>query len=122
MAFQVRCPSCSKLYAAEERMIGRKMRCKACASVFAIESPSGEPSLSAASVVGVEYPSVSSSDLTGTRRAEPVPPPPRSEEDEAPLAEEKPFLKPSVPQDFPGAVVVEAWLPLGLGLISAVWV
>src|SRR5215831_11981430 len=106
MAFQIRCPACSKLYAAEERMIGRKMRCKACASVFAIESPSQEPSLSAASMAGAESHTLSASDLTGTRRAEQVPPmpPPSSEEDETPMAEEKPLRKPSIPQDFPGAL------------------
>jgi hypothetical protein len=105
-------------------MIGRKMRCKACASVFAIEAPTQEPSLSASSVAGVESQILSASDLTGTRRAEPVPPapPPAPEEDDAPMAEEKPLRKPSIPQDFPGALVVEAWLPLGLGVISAGWV
>src|SRR5690348_9180829 len=115
MAFQIRCPACSKLYAAEERMVGKKMRCKACGSVFAIEAPTQEPSLSAASIAGLDSHHVSASDLTGTRRAEPVPPPmpAPSQDDDAPLAEEKPFLKPSVPQDFPGALVVEAWLPLG---------
>ena len=122
MAFQVRCPACSKLYAAEERMIGRKMRCKACGSVFAIEAPAQEPSLSA-SMSGAESHTLSASDLTGTRRAEQVPPmPPPSSEDEAPMAEEKPLRKPSIPQDFPGALVVEAWLPLGLGVIAAGWV
>ena len=94
--------------------------------MFSIETPVGEPSLSAASITGIEHHPVSASDLTGTRRAEPVPrpfPPPREvEEDDEPLVQEKPFLRPSVPQDFPGALVVEAWLPLGLGVIAAVWV
>ena len=124
MAFQIRCPSCGKLYAAEERMVGRKMRCKSCGSVFAIEAASDEPSLSAASIVGVESHTLGPSDLTGTRRAIDVPSPSQRppDVDEAPLAEEKPFLRPSVPQGFPMSHVVEAWLPLVLGLISAVWV
>jgi hypothetical protein len=105
-------------------MVGKKMRCKACASVFAIEAPTQEPSLSAASVVGADSHVLGASDLTGTRRAQHVPPPqpPSSQEDEAPVVEENRFFKPTFPQDFPGAAAVEAWVPLGLGLISAVWV
>src|SRR6185437_11210780 len=109
MAFQIRCPSCNKLYAAEERMMGKRMRCKACASVFTITAPAEEPSLSAATMPGADPFALSQSDLTGTRKHEP--PPPQRIEPGSPMADdasygqpevaENPFLRPSIPQDFP---------------------
>ena len=114
MAFQIRCTSCQKLYAAEPRMIGKRIRCKQCGSVFMIEAPVEEPSL-AASMAGADAHQLNPSDLTGTRRAEPAPPPPSArdtrnpfgggDDDDAP-APESPLLRPSIPQDFPMSQVI----------------
>jgi predicted Zn finger-like uncharacterized protein len=130
MAFQIRCPSCKKLYAADERMAGKKIRCRNCNTVFAVEIPVNEPAMVPPSASGAgmrahrlddSIHQVESSDLTGTHRAMDAPPePPDGQEDLFP-APEKPLLKPSLPQQFPGSIVIEAWLPLALTLISAVW-
>lgn len=122
MAFQIRCTSCQKLYAAEPRLIGKRIRCKQCGSVFTVEAPAEEPSL-AASMAGIDAHHLNQSDLTGTRKAEPPPTRdvrPPDDDDTAP-APESPLLRPSIPQDFPMSQAVEAWLPLGLGLVAAVW-
>jgi hypothetical protein len=136
MAFQIRCPSCNKLYAADERMVGKKIRCRNCNNVFAVQVPTDEPATvpaptpgAAASGAGMRahrledsIHRVESSDLTGTHRAMDAPEPSDQEKDEllAPGAA-KPLLKPSLPHQFPGSLIIEAWLPLGLALISAVW-
>jgi hypothetical protein len=133
MAFQIRCPSCSKLYAADNRMVGKKIRCRNCNTVFAVEAPIDEPVTAPVGAAGASGAAMrahriddrahhlEASDLTGTHRAMETPAEPPEQDDAFPPVSEKPVLKPSLPQQFPGSVVIEAWLPLALSLIAAVW-
>src|SRR5579859_5736423 len=36
MSFNVRCPECQKRYAADERMVGKRIRCRQCGTVFPV--------------------------------------------------------------------------------------
>ena len=121
MAFEVRCPECNKLYAAEWRMVGKKIRCRQCTNVFVVTAPPGAvPEQVTTLSHGAETDRLQSSDMTGTSKAVVVPPPTATE----PYAEAPPTipsLRPSIPQEFPGSLILEAWLPLGLVLVAAVW-
>src|SRR6185312_9571414 len=135
MAFEVRCPNCNKLYAAEWRLVGKRIRCRGCQHVFQIGAPADAP-VHAAAAEGAEGEAgdagdaplspeashVGSSDLQKTREGVVVPPSKDGNAYEEAGASLSAMLRPSVPQQFPGSAIVEAWLPLGLGLISAVWV
>ena len=111
-------------------MAGKKIRCRNCNTVFAVEVPADEPVTVPASASGAGMRAhrvddnahhLEASDLTGTHRAMDVPPESPDQQEESFGKSDKPLLKPSLPQQFPGSLVIEAWLPLALVLISGVW-
>jgi hypothetical protein len=140
MSFEVNCPGCQKSYTAEARMVGRKIRCRQCSRVFVVQS--SEAASSSSSTLGR-----TAAGLTGTQAgvngtqagqrsaagATTVLTHPRTQQAGAarPPASANPAAKsginPSIqdgsePQPFPGSEILEAWAPLGLCLIAAVWV
>lgn len=116
MAFKVRCPKCQKVYAAETKWIGKRIRCKDCGEGFIVDEPTEE-----LGVQQVAPRTESSSGRSATRMAPPPAKSPQVPDDPFTLRDEEyPTLRASVPQDFPMSTVVEAWLPLALGLIAAV--
>lgn len=131
MAFEVRCPNCNKLYAAEWKMVGKRIRCRACQHVFAVSAPAEAP-VHAASAgldpdgtdldsVGPGASHVGASDLAKTRQGMVLGQSADGATYEEAGAAERPLLRPSVPQQFPGSDIIEAWLPLALGLIAGTW-
>lgn len=123
MSFEVTCPECRKTYTADDKMIGRKIRCRQCTQVFVVESPEGA---SSSSTMGRD----ASRGVTSARAvASPVmtrPAPVRATAAAAiPLKKSAPDpfgIKPSEPQPFPASIALEAWIPLGLCTVGAVWV
>ena len=128
MAFEVRCPECHKLYAAEWGLVGKRIRCRKCANVFPVgpprEAASYVPAAPAVASVGESTLAFEESGSTSTGAATSIV---VEKADDTGFGaasvhyESKPNLRPSRPQRFPGSDVLEAWLPLGLGLVAAVW-
>jgi len=118
MAFEVKCSACGKVYTAEQRLLGKRIRCRQCANVFTI-SASREDASRAQSPPVTEFEQLEASDLTSTTAG--VTNPTDGGEDSLPTTPTDWSLRPSVPQNFPMSDVIEAWLPLGLGLIGSVW-
>lgn len=125
MSFEVTCPECHKPYTADERMVGKRIRCRQCTHVFTVQSPDGA---SSSSTMGREGPRPAVS-MGADRGGSPVitrPAPQRAAP--APLvARAAPAagvlgMRPSEPQPFPASVALEAWIPLGLCAVGAVWV
>lgn len=122
-------------------MVGKKIRCRQCARVFVVEA--GDAASSSSSTMGRSASSLTGSTLSGTgshagltgsqagqrsgvggttvitrprvgQAASPAARPAAARLSAAPL--------PGEFQPFPGSEIVEAWLPLALSLIAAVWV
>ena len=97
---------------------------KECGESFTVEEPTEAIDVQAAalnSATATHAPSVSSAPLQKfATKAAPPPANPLDEPDDeyATRDEEYAGLRPSVPHDFPMSTVVEAWLPLALGLIA----
>jgi hypothetical protein len=129
MGFEIACPGCGKSYAADPKMVGKRIRCRQCAQVFSVQPPEGA---SSSSTVGREVSSAKSSAAparvtlataaVASRPAVQRTAPPRQvAQRPAPLAD--PFaIRPSEPQPFPASLALEAWIPLGLCAIAAAWV
>lgn len=124
MSFEVACPGCRKTYTADDNMIGKKIRCRQCAQVFVVELPEGASSSS--STTGRDASRGMNSSRAGGAPVMTRPAPARAAS-AATIPLRKPAadpfgLRPSVPQDFPASVALEAWVPLGLCAASTVWV
>ena len=126
-------------------MVGKKIRCRTCARVFVVESREAASSSSstmasgftksragqnvagaggsAAGVTTVLSRPKTTKEHVGPAAAaapsSPAPPPARRTA-RPPINRSMP--RPSEPQPFQGSEILEAWLPLGLCLIAAVWV
>jgi hypothetical protein len=132
MAFKVRCTNCQKVYAAETRWIGKRIRCKQCGESFIVEQPADD---SLTTPIPVALPEMaelpvadptasrSSASAAGTKIAKIAPPKNTEDPDDifALRSDDVPAFRASVPQAFPMSDIVEAWLPLALGLIAVVW-
>ena len=106
-------------------MVGKKIRCRNCNNVFVVEAPAARASPVAAMREMDDQQNqevahqLDSSNMTGTRKAMTVPAPPETDPYE--FKDLRPRLRPSLPQQFPGSIVLEAWLPLALTLVAIVW-
>jgi hypothetical protein len=100
-------------------MAGKKIRCRNCNDVFVAEVTAQQPAPAPVGKGAEPAQQLDSSNMTGTRQAMIVPPSP--EKDPYELNNLKPKLRPSLPQQFPGSVIIEAWLPLALCLVAAIW-
>lgn len=123
MSFEVNCPECRKAYTADDKMVGKKIRCRQCTQVFVVEAPEGG---SSGSTLGRD-----ASRGMGSARAVAAPvmtrpaPPKAAPAAAIPLRSTSPNplgLRPSEPQPFPASIALEAWIPLGLCTVSAVWI
>ena len=126
MAFEVRCPDCRKLYSAEWRLVGKRIRCRQCAQVFTVGAPAETSALvtaGAAAEADGPPPIVAATNGSDTAAVVVVPRPPAEDDPiaAAHFEEERSPLRASRPQLFPGSQVLEAWLPLALGLITVIW-
>lgn len=123
MIFEVSCPDCHKTYTADDKMIGKKIRCRQCTQVFVVQLPDGS---SAGSTMGRGASRVMAAAQGSGSPVMTRPAPPRAAAAAAiplrkPAAD--PFgLRPSEPQPFPASIALEAWIPLGLCAASTVWV
>jgi hypothetical protein len=130
MPFDVKCPGCQKVYAAEARMIGKKIRCRQCSNVFAVELPddvAAGPSSADSTIASAKNQSAAGMKAAGNSTAgvTAVAAPPRKKPAvprTLPAVPAKVGVRPSVPQPFPTSDVLEAWLPLGLGVVAAIWI
>ena len=123
MAFEVRCPECSKLYAAEWRMVGKRIRCRKCQAIFLVGQPAAAPVVAG---MGGSDSIAEPVDPIGTAAGlNPIPSPPAENDD--PFVgltfsvDPKDAVKPSKPLVFPGSRALEAWLPLSLGFVAVIW-
>lgn len=125
MAFEVRCPDCRKLYSAEWRLVGKRIRCRQCAQIFTVGAPAETSALvmAGAAVEADGTAPVATADGSDTAAVVLVP---RQPADDDPIAaahfeDDRTPLRASRPQQFPGSQILEAWLPLALGLIAVIW-
>jgi DNA-directed RNA polymerase subunit RPC12/RpoP len=127
MSFDVNCPECKRKYAANEQMVGKRIRCRQCSHIFLVEanqsSSSSTMGRSASSVT--KSPAVEGAGGSSAVVASP-PRPKRTAPPAAPLAAAAPVTKygwrESVPQPFPMSVLLEGWAPMAMGLIALIWV
>jgi hypothetical protein len=118
MAIQVQCDSCGKKYEAEERFAGKRIRCRACSTVFTVPMPGdGDDALSSLAALAASEPGVGhDSTLLGRSHANlPVP------------DDEEPEYKPAVRGyrarfNYPNSAVVDRWLQILLLVGMPVWI
>jgi hypothetical protein len=131
MSFEVACPSCQKSYAAEERLIGKRIRCRQCSNTFTVEpttaSSASTAGRSSSSVIkalngGQHAATATAHAATASAGVATASPPVRRAVASKPSTVDENGWRPSVPQEFPFSEVLEAWLPLVLALFPTVWV
>jgi hypothetical protein len=118
MSIQVQCDSCGKKYEAEERFAGKRIRCRACSTVFTVPVPGdGDDALSSLAALAAPEPLVGhDSTLLGRSHANlPVP------DDDEP--EYKPATRAYRARfNYPYAAVVDRWLQILLLVGGPFWI
>lgn len=140
MSFNVSCPECQKRYAADERMVGKRIRCRQCGTVFPVvaaaraDAAKLKPAAVGAGGGGaggsMSGSSVSGSSVTAMAHQNLVEDDPiaaaRGGGDEpvftnTETASTGSFMRGSRPQPFPASRILERWVPLALPAILALW-
>ena len=119
MSIQVHCEGCGKLYQAEDRLAGKRMRCRQCGTVFAI--PGGEllgdtdDSLDQLAALNESF-GGGDSTILGTSHVTNLPVPEDLPEVTGPTR------RYNVRLTYPGAAAVDRWLPIVLTIGGTLWV
>ncbi len=119
MAIQVQCTSCGKQYNADEKLAGRRIRCRQCGATFQIPAPPSEEGagdLGALADLERSQASHAGESMlaggSGVRRS----PATRDFSQEYPSEEDDDSGPSRVTFNYPGAAVVDRWLPVILTL------
>jgi hypothetical protein len=118
MAITTDCPKCARRYKAPDQMVGHRVRCRGCGTVFPLTTggDGGDADLSAlAELAGTGDPAAALAAAAG----------PRDEESavfDSAFADFKPTVRPNRPFYFPLAHLLDRHLPAALFIGSGLWV
>ena len=146
MSFNVRCPQCQKRYAADAKLVGKRIRCRQCGMVFPVVAQEDEPEAAVkklkpaavaaggGSVAGgtVSDGSVAGGSVNGTSLAhdnltdeDPISAATKAAPSEPVFTNTETahdlFVRGSRPQPFPASRMLERWVPRALPAVLAVW-
>lgn len=145
MAFDVRCPKCQKRYAADERLVGKRIRCRQCGTVFPVlavdetDAPARKPQAAGVAAVADPFaeeaaPAANRAGGTsaGTSLAhdnllddEPPPAPAKADPREPVFTDTETapewLVRGSRPQPFPASRTLERWVPRLLPAAMVAW-
>ena len=148
MSYNVRCPQCQKRYAAEAKLVGKRIRCRQCGTVFPVIAQdeaeasarklkpaavaAGNGSLAGGTVSDGSVAGGSVAGGSGTAMApdnlvddDPVSANRKAPSDEPVFTNTETvsdhFIRGSRPQPFPASRMLERWVPRALPAILAVW-
>jgi ribosomal protein S27E len=130
MSLDISCPDCGKLYTAEPKMVGKRIRCRQCTQTFLVQPAGGA---SSSSTAGGEVSPAASGSFVGRAPQVAAPVASRPQAARTPAAARPATLslvshadpnaiRKSQPQPFPASLALEAWIPLALCVVAAVWI